>query len=173
MALWSQKPNATKVRGRTGPHSASSQPSGEATGSTAGDGSAIGVLTAFIPLLTAVVERGFVVPTKSATSGSSVPAAVLHSPSRLASSPPPEVDEELTRCLEAFARERRISFQLIDDAIMTLSSHSFTPDAIANVPIERLQQLLPQFAEGQLYGLKRYADEWYSRVTLKRTRRSH
>ncbi|TBU37507.1 hypothetical protein BD309DRAFT_1084645 [Dichomitus squalens] len=170
VALWSQKPSAVKARGRTGPHPAGAQPTAEVAGS-AGDSGATVILTALLPLLTTVFERGLAQTAKPVAPVSDVAAAAPRS-LHLASSPPPEVNEELTRCLEAFARERRIPFQLIDDAIMTLSDHSYTPDAIASVPIERLQELLPDFAEGQLYALKRYTDEWYSRIVTKRSRRS-
>lgn len=78
----------------------------------------------------------------------------------------------MTRCLEAFARERRIPMQLIDEAILALSNHCYTPDSLAGVPVECLHELLPQFAEGQLYALKYYADNWFSRVVAKRARRS-
>ncbi|KAI1787692.1 hypothetical protein LXA43DRAFT_1064173 [Ganoderma leucocontextum] len=174
LSLWTDKPATVKARGRTGPHAASEA----AAASSASDGGAVQVLTALVPLLTAVVQRGLVASTEPVAPASPrvlgqrlVPSSPSTSQQR-ASSPPPEVDEELTRCLESFARERRMPLLLIDEAILSLSNHSYTPDSIASVPVERLQELLPHFAEGQLYALRCFADTWYSRVEAKRARRS-
>ncbi|PIL35259.1 hypothetical protein GSI_01984 [Ganoderma sinense ZZ0214-1] len=174
LSLWMDKPATVKARGRTGPHAATET----SAAPSAGDGGAVQVLTALVPLLTAVVQRGLApsaepaVPASPRLSGQRLVPSSPSTSQQRASSPPPEVDEELTRCLDGFARERRMPLMLIDTAIQTLSDHSYTPDSIASVSTGRLQELLPHFGEGQVLALKRFADKWYSRVEAKRARRS-
>ena len=88
------------------------------------------------------------------------------------SSPPPEINEELTRCLESFGRVRGVPPGIIDVAIGTLSGLSYTPDSIAAVTVERLQELLPDMLEGQVIALRKYSDDWYKKIVAKRARRS-
>lgn len=174
LSLWTDKPVPVKARGRTGPHAAAEASAALSTG----DGGAAQILTALVPLLTAVVQRSLagsaepVLPAPTPVTGQQLVPSSPSTSQQPASSPPPEVDEELTRCLESFARERRMPLLLIEKAIFVLSDHSYTPDSIASASIERLQQLLPHLAEGQILALRRFADTWYSRVEAKRARRS-
>ncbi len=70
-------------------------------------------------------------------------------------------------CLEAFGRECKVTIQLIDDVIGVLSDELFTPDSLTEVSIERLCELLPNFAEGQLYSLKSFTGHWFDKVSSK------
>ncbi|PIL32852.1 hypothetical protein GSI_04969 [Ganoderma sinense ZZ0214-1] len=120
-------------------------------------------------------------PTSTTTSThtpASLDATPIHSHSHTPvfnmprSSPPPEINEELTRCLESFGRVRGVPPSIIDVAIGTLSDLSYTPDSIAAVTVKRLQELLPDMPEGQVIALQKYADDWYNKIIAKRARHS-
>ncbi|KAI1788252.1 hypothetical protein LXA43DRAFT_894915 [Ganoderma leucocontextum] len=184
---WTGKPlSAPKARGRSGPMS----PSAPLAPTPPYGDSGAAVMAAIMPLLTMIFERGLggtpaTAPASDAPSDKPISGVTFpsggsdddttidtHLHHHRGSSPPPNVHEELTRCLERFGRERGISLETIDDMIGALASLSYTPDSIAEVPIERLQQLVPNLEEGQVYALKNYARAWYGRVVTKRARRS-
>ncbi len=171
LELWTGKTGSSpqvKSRGRTGPHPASPAVPGPDSILTQ---FLTAVVPAVVPLMHAAIDRS---SSSSSSIRSLTPSASLSvsrpmlSGAHTASSPPPEVEEELVRCLEAFGRERKVAIQLIDDAIGVLSDELFTPDSLTEVSIERLCELLPNFAEGQLYSLKSFTGHWFDKVTSKR-----
>ena len=88
------------------------------------------------------------------------------------SSPPPPISDELELFLNAFSRAKQIPEDCLAIARERLHEARYMPDVIGTSFVEfaRLKELTG-LAEGEVYGLKKFAMEWSGRVSSKRARR--
>ncbi|KAI0039483.1 hypothetical protein FA95DRAFT_1612541 [Auriscalpium vulgare] len=88
-----------------------------------------------------------------------------------ASSPPPVIEDELTRCLEAFGRARNIADEVIMAAVVGLDETGYSSDLLDAPTVMRIQELTG-LKEGQAYQLQRFAVAWSGKIAGKRARRA-
>ncbi|KAL0566326.1 hypothetical protein V5O48_015690 [Marasmius crinis-equi] len=177
--VWRGGQSSGRPRGRTGP--------GRASGFEGADFPAffaqgMGMMTgAMASAITSAVTRtpsGTPGPSTPSSSGASTPTHKRRlpfldsspAPSQPRSSPPPEVEDELSSCLEKFAKRRKISDDVVAKARDGLSDHGYYPDALAALDTSRIQELTG-FSEGHSEGLKRFAEDYSKKVEGKRERR--
>jgi hypothetical protein len=145
----------SKPRGRTGPNAA------KAIGSeTSVDTNA---------LLLQTLNSAFTMLSKT------IPAAVhtvTHSAadSYRASSPPPPIEDELEKCLEAFRKAKGLSSEVISVVLDNFRNISYSPDAICEASPQRLEEV-SGLKEGQVLTMKKFVREWCGKIDAKKARR--
>ncbi|KAJ6574549.1 hypothetical protein B0H19DRAFT_1371553 [Mycena capillaripes] len=149
-----------KPRGRTGP-SPAVQPVATSSNDTAN------LLLATLGPVMAMMAQNMGVSTRTPAN---LPVAA-RSPER-ASSPPPDVDNELEVFMELFRVAKKIPSSVIVDAIARLRPGQYSPDVLCepSVTTERLGELTG-LAEGQVHQLKKFARQWSGKIEGKRARR--
>ena len=143
-----------KPRGHTGPNTA------KATGSeTSMDANM---------LLLQTLNSAFTMFSKSIpATHATVPAAA--DPCR-ASSPPPPIEDELEKCLEAFRKAKGLSSEVIGIVLDNFRNVSYSPDAICEASPQRLEEV-SGLKEGQVLTMKKFVREWCGKIDAKKARR--
>ncbi|KAF7980968.1 hypothetical protein HWV62_35762 [Athelia sp. TMB] len=166
LAAWtSGRPASTsRARGRTGPH-----PEAPATSSQpppATDYAAL-LLQAIPALVGAFASNSGrntnITQTTSATL--TVPAENIN----WNSSPPPSLEDELEKCLQAFSLARGVSEDALATALSNLRRADYSPDAICEADIGHLREL-SHLSEGQVLALKKFCCQWCGKMDVKRAK---
>ncbi|KAJ7778022.1 hypothetical protein DFH07DRAFT_766239 [Mycena maculata] len=149
-----------RPRGRGGPRSYASGPSGGGGGDTA-----TVLLAAMIPFLHNLAPKTDPLKTPPRTA---LPVAFPTTPKKptVSLSPIPTRSSELHACLDDFLRLKGINLLEAESALAQLS---LTPDIIAGVPVPRLCEITSA-VEGHLWGLQAFCREWSSRLEEKKRR---
>ncbi|TCD62482.1 hypothetical protein EIP91_006803 [Steccherinum ochraceum] len=86
------------------------------------------------------------------------------------SSPPPALEDELSLCLQAFGRAKRVDADAVMTAVEALGEAGYEPETIAVPSAGRIQELTG-LSEGKAHQLQRFAADWSEKVANKRARR--
>jgi hypothetical protein len=118
------------------------------------------MLTTLAPLITFA--------TKDAASTPSTSTAAAPMPP---SSPPPQYEDELRICLEAFGRAKNIDDDTISWCVDAFQNEEYTADVINEATVGRLQEITG-LSEGSCLALKKFSREWCGRIERKRAKHS-